>query len=80
MVAARSTVCTHCLSPSRVRAIDAAVGPARYARMFPELPRFRADEAFLRTLGRAGGLCDCGDVADTPDSLSTVAAGWPIFG
>ena len=80
MVATRSTVCTHCLSPSRVRAIDAAVGPARYARMFPELPRFRADEAFLRALGRAGGLCDCGDVADTPGSLGTAAAGWPIFG
>jgi hypothetical protein len=48
--------------------------------MFPELPPFRADEDFLHALGRAGGVCDCGDVADTPDSLSTVAAGWPIFG
>jgi hypothetical protein len=80
MAVAGSSVRTHCLSPSRVRAIDAAVGPARYARMFPELPRFRADEAFLRALGRDGGVCDCGDVADTPGSLGTVAAGWPIFG
>ena len=72
---------THCLSPSRVRPpIDAAIGPARYARMFPELPALEADEAFLRTLGRAGGLCDCGDVVDTPASLGDAAAGWPIFG
>ena len=27
--------------------------------MFPELPSFSADEAFLFALGRAGGLCDC---------------------
>src|SRR6516165_515258 len=80
MAVAGSSVRTHCLSPSRVRAIDAAVGPARYARMFPELPRFRADEDFLHALGRAGGVCDCGDVDDTPGSLSAVAAGWPIFG
>ena len=80
MAVAGSSVRTHCLSPSRVRAVDAAVGPARYARMFPELPPFRADEAFLRALGRDGGVCDCGDVADTPGSLGTVAAGWPIFG
>jgi Animal haem peroxidase len=79
-MAVGSSVRTHCLSPSRVRAIDAPVGPARYARMFPELPPFRADEDFLHALGRAGGVCDCGDAADTPDSLGTVAAGWPIFG
>jgi hypothetical protein len=46
----------------------------------PELPAFEADESFLRAIGRAGGLCDCGDVADAPSSLSSVAAGWPIFG
>src|SRR2546428_5123793 len=72
---------THCLSPSRVRPpIDAAIGPARYARMLPELPAFEADEAFLRALGCAGGLCDCGDVIDTAASLGEEAAGWPIFG
>jgi hypothetical protein len=60
--------------------IDAPLGPATYARMFPELPAFRAEEEFLHKLGRAGGLCDCGDVADEPGSLSGVAAGWPIFG
>src|SRR5438067_4952774 len=72
---------THCLAPSRVRPpIDAAIGPARYARMFPELPAFEADEAFLHAIGRAGGLCDCDDVTDTPGSLGEEAAGWPIFG
>ena len=48
--------------------------------MFPELPSFQADEQFLHALGRAGGLCDCGDVDDSPDSLGETAAGWPIFG
>jgi len=48
--------------------------------MFPELPTLEADETFLHALGRAGGLCDCGDVVDTPASLGEEAAGWPIFG
>jgi hypothetical protein len=48
--------------------------------MFPQLPSFRADEQFLHALGRAGGVCDCGDVEDTADSLGEAAAGWPIFG
>jgi hypothetical protein len=48
--------------------------------MFPELPAFEADEAFLHALGRAGGLCDGEDIADSADALSTIAAGWPIFG
>jgi hypothetical protein len=48
--------------------------------MFPGLPSFEADEQFLHALGRAGGICDCGDVQDTPDSLGDTAAGWPIFG
>ena len=48
--------------------------------MFPELPSFQADEQFLRALGRSGGICDCGDVDDTPSSLGDAAAGWPIFG
>jgi hypothetical protein len=61
-------------------AIDAPLGPATYGRMFPDLPSFEADEQFLRALGRAGGICDCGDVEDTPDSLGETAAGWPIFG
>jgi len=70
-----------CLSPARARvAIDAPLGPASYARMFPELPAFQADEQFLRALGRAGGVCDCGDVDDSADSLGDTAAGWPILG
>jgi Animal haem peroxidase len=80
MPAAASSFRTHCLSPSRVRPVDAPLGPARYARMFPELPALDTDEAFLRALGRAGGLCDCGDAADAPASLGEEAAGWPIFG
>ena len=70
-----------CLAPGRTRKpVDAAIGPTRYGRMFPELPSFQADEAFLHAIGRAGGICDCGDELDTPSSLSGVAAGWPIFG
>ena len=61
-------------------AIDAPLGPTSYARMFPELPSFQADEQFLRALGRSGGVCDCGDADDSPDSLGDTAAGWPIFG
>jgi len=61
-------------------AIDAPLGPASYARMFPELPPFEADGQFLHALGRAGGYCDCGDTDDSPDSLGDTVAGWPIFG
>jgi Animal haem peroxidase len=75
------SVRSHCLSPARAKvAIDAPLGPTSYARMFPELPSFQADEQFLHALGRAGGICDCGDVDDTPNSLGEAAAGWPIFG
>ena len=75
------SVRNHCLSPARARvAIDAPLGPTSYARMFPDLPSFQADEQFLHALGRAGGVCDCGDTDDTPDSLGDTAAGWPIFG
>ena len=78
---AADPVRSHCLSPARVRvAIDTPPGPASYARMFPQLPSFQADEQFLHALGRAGGQCDCGDIDDSPDSLADTAAGWPIFG
>jgi Animal haem peroxidase len=76
-----ASVRNHCLSPARAKAvIDAPLAPTAYGRMFPELPSFEADEQFLHALGRAGGLCDCGDADDTPDSLGNAAAGWPIFG
>ena len=76
-----TSVRNHCLSPARARlAIDAPLGPASYARMFPELPSFQTDEQFLHALGRAGGVCDCADIDDSPDSLGDTAAGWPIFG
>ena len=83
------SVRSHCMSPARAKVaanmapnmpIDAPLVPTAYARMFPELPSFQADEQFLHALGRAGGICDCGDVDDTPDSLGAPAAGWPIFG
>jgi hypothetical protein len=48
--------------------------------MFPELPSFEADEAFLHALGRAGGFCDGGDIDDPVESVGQVPAGWPIFG
>ena len=71
----------HCPRPVPARvAFDAPPGPAAYARMFPELPSIQADEQFLHALGRTGGVCDCGDIDDSPDSLGAVAAGWPIFG
>jgi hypothetical protein len=76
-----ASVRSHCLSSVRAKtAIDAPVGPGTYARMFPELPSFRADEQFLHALGSAGGLCDCEDIDDSPESLANTAAGWPIFG
>lgn len=81
MDARNVSVRSHCLSPARTKvAIDAPLVPTAYARMFPELPSFEADEQFLRALGREGGICDCGDVGDSPESLGDTAAGWPIFG
>jgi hypothetical protein len=72
---------THCLAPARARErADAPVASTSYGRLFPDLPRFSADDAFLRALGRAGGLCDCGDADDSPSSLGAEAAGWPFFG
>lgn len=72
---------THCLAPSRARApIDAPADAASYARLFPDLPSFNADEQFLYALGRAGGLCDCSTMHDDDASLGVAAAGWPFFG
>jgi len=71
----------HCMSATRARvAIDAPLDSTTYARMFPELPSFQADEQFLHALGRVGGICDCGDTDDSPDHLGNTAAGWPILG
>jgi len=76
-----TSVRNHCLSPARAgAAIDAPLGPANYARMFPELPSFQAEDQFLHALGRTGGLCDCGDVDDSSAGDGDTAAGWPIFG
>lgn len=76
-----TSVRNHCPSLARARvAGDVPHDPETYARMFPELPSFHADEQFLHALGRAGGVCDCGDIDDSPESLGNTAAGWPIFG
>lgn len=71
---------SHCLAPSRSQKIDAPISSMSYARMFPDLPAFSADEDFLYALGRTGGLCDCGDTDDDDASLGSQAAGWPYFG
>ena len=71
---------SHCLSLSRAQGIDASLSGLSYSRLFPDLPAFSADEAFLYALGRSGGLCDCGDEDDAEESLGTEAAGWPFFG
>jgi Animal haem peroxidase len=77
----KSSPMDHCLSPARARhGVDAATAPQRYARMFPEVPAFTADEEFLHALGRAGGICDCGAETDDRGSEGESEAGWPIFG
>jgi hypothetical protein len=76
-----SSIRSHCLAPGRPhRAIDAPLGSQRYARMFPRLPSFTAEQSFLYAVGRQGGLCDCGDARDLPENEARSAAGWPIFG
>src|SRR5689334_13434685 len=82
-----TSIRSHCLAPGRphhphrpARAVDAPLSPQRYARMFPNVPSFTAEQEFLYALGREGGLCDCGDLTDNPGSDAEVAAGWPIFG
>jgi hypothetical protein len=71
----------HCLARLGVRVpIDAPLVPIHYARMFPSLPAFRAEEQFLHALGRVGGVCDCDTTDDTPESLAETTAGWPVFG
>jgi hypothetical protein len=70
----------HCLGPSHAAARNGATGSTSYARLFPELPAFEADESFLYALGRAGGLSDAGTNDDDEASLGTEAAGWPFFG
>lgn len=71
----------HCLSRARAqRPVDAPTSPTMYGRLFPDLRSFNAEQELLFALGRAGGLCDCGDEADEPGSLGSVAAGWPFFG
>jgi hypothetical protein len=71
---------THCLAPARAAARNGAIGSSSYARLFPQLSAFEADQSFLYALGRAGGLCDCETDDDNAASLGIEAAGWPFFG
>ena len=71
---------THCLAPSRTAKSGASLTGTQYGRLFPDLPPFAADDAFLYALGRSGGLCDCGSGPDEESSLGSEAAGWPFFG
>src|SRR5215472_3116727 len=72
---------THRLGLDRARAHHGGpVSSTSYARRFPELPSYSADDAFLHALGCAGGLCDCGSGEDDERSLGSDAAGWPFFG
>jgi len=81
MAASTPSARSQCPIAGRSRAsIDAPLGAVPYARMFPDLPSFRADEEFLHALGRVGGVCECENDEDSPDSLGDTAAGWPIFG
>jgi hypothetical protein len=68
----------HCLAPDRV--VDAPIYGGRYGRMFPDLPPFSADEAFLHMIGSAGGACDGSGAEETGEDDATVAAGWPFLG
>jgi len=68
----------HCLAPDRV--VDAPIYGGRYGRMFPDLPPFSADEAFLHMIGSAGGFCDATAAEAEGNDDATVEAGWPFVG
>jgi hypothetical protein len=68
----------HCLAPDRL--VDAPIYGGRYGRMFPDLPPFSADEAFLHMIGSAGGACDASEAGETGGDDARVAAGWPFLG
>jgi Animal haem peroxidase len=70
----------HCLGPSRIT--DAAVGGARYGRMFPDLPGLISDISELEAAGAEGGLCDAvaARVWTGSGDDAAGAAGWPLFG
>jgi hypothetical protein len=68
----------HCLAPDRV--VDAPIYGGRYARMFPDLPPFVADERLLHAIGARGGVCDGSAGAAAGGDDANVAAGWPFFG
>ena len=67
MTADASSARTHCLSPAQDHAaVQAAGGPSRYSRMFPELTAFEPDVTFLHAIGRAGGQSARGEVVVDP--------------
>ena len=68
----------HCLAPDRL--VDAPIYGGRYGRLFPDLPAFSADEAFLHMIGSAGGACDASEAEEAGGDDARVAAGWPFLG
>jgi len=68
----------HCLAPDRL--VDAPIYGGRYGRMFPDLPPFSTDEAFLHMIGSAGGACDASEAEEAGGDDARVAAGWPFLG
>ena len=79
-----SPVPHHCLGPSRAPALGHGAESVRtstgaYRRMFPELPRLRGDEAFLRKLGTS---CEAEVSRFSPNGKDDAsgAAGWAFFG
>jgi hypothetical protein len=70
----------HCLAPSRSVDAPAQGMSGRYGRMFPDLPRFSADEEFLLRLGGGDGPCDGGLITDDGGDDGQADAGWPLFG
>lgn len=64
---------------------DSANRPVRnqvppIALMFPELDPLHVDDALMRRIGFAGGLCDGSDDVDAEPDTAREAAGWPFFG
>jgi hypothetical protein len=47
----------------------------RMVGCFRSCPLFEKSEQFLLTLGCAGGVCDCEDINDSPESLEDTT-GW----
>ena len=70
----------NCLSPARPKTNRCADRPGDVRAALSRSAVVQRRAGILFALGRAGGLCDCGDEADDAGSLGSEAAGWPFFG